>query len=104
MRLDDIQECRSYARLLKLKTRLQIADGDLDGAIETLQTGYALARHVACGETFIHALVGMSISGLMNEEVEERFSSRQRRICTGLCRRCLIHSLIYGPAARRSTV
>ena len=71
MRLDDIQECRSYARLLKLKTRLQIADGDLDGAIETLQTGYALARHVACGETFIHALVGMSISGLMNEEVEE---------------------------------
>ncbi len=71
MRLNDIQECRSYARLLKLKTRLQIAEGDLEGAIATLKTGYALARHVACGETFIHALVGMAISGLMNEEVEE---------------------------------
>lgn len=71
MLLPDAQESRGYARLLKLKARIQVADGDLDGAIATLRTGYALARHVARGETFINALIGMAESGVMNDEVEE---------------------------------
>ena len=71
IRLPDLQESRGYARLLRLKARVQIADGDLEGAIESLKTGYALARHVACGETFIHALVGMAISSTLGDQVLE---------------------------------
>lgn len=74
MQLNDVQECRGYARLLRLQARLQIAEGDFEGAIATLRTGYALARHVACGQTFIHALIGMAIAGHMNGELEELIS------------------------------
>jgi hypothetical protein len=74
MLLPDAQETRSYARLLRMQARLQIADGDLEGAISTLRTGYALARHVANGETFIHALIGMAMSGIMNTQLEELVS------------------------------
>ncbi len=74
MLLPDAQEARSYARLLRLQARLQVADGDLAGAIASLRTGYALARHVAQGETFIHALIGMAICGHMNAQLEELVS------------------------------
>lgn len=74
MSLPDAQESRAYARLLRLQARLQIADGNLEGAISTLRTGYALARHVANGETFIHALIGMAMSGIMNTQLEELVS------------------------------
>ena len=74
MLLPDIQGSREYARLLRLQARLQIADGDLDGALATLRTGYALARHVAQGETFIHALIGMAIGMNTNAELEELIS------------------------------
>lgn len=69
--LPEIQESRNYARLLSLKARLQIVDGDFDGAIRSVRTGYALARHVARSPTLISALVGVAISGVMNARVEE---------------------------------
>lgn len=72
--LPDAQSSREYARLLRFQARLQVADGDLAGAIATLRTGYALARHVAQGETFIHALIGMAIGGHMNAQLEELIS------------------------------
>jgi hypothetical protein len=69
--IPEIQECRGYALLLRLKTRVQIADGDLQGAIDSLKTGYALARHVAQGQTFIHALVGMAIANTLGDQILE---------------------------------
>lgn len=74
MLLPDAQGAREYARLLRFHARLQIADGDLEGAMATLRTGYALARHVAHGETFIHALIGMAIGMNTNAELEELIS------------------------------
>ncbi|HVW36376.1 MAG TPA: hypothetical protein VHB99_03690 [Pirellulales bacterium] len=74
MSLPDAQESRAYARLLRLQARLQVADGDLAGAIASLRTGYALARHVAQGETFVNALIGMAICGHMNAQLEELVS------------------------------
>lgn len=74
MLLPDAQGSREYARLLRFQARLQVADGDLAGAIASLRTGYALARHVAQGETFIHALIGMAICGHMNSQLEELLS------------------------------
>ena len=72
--LPEAQDSRGYARLLRLQARLQIADGDLEGAISTLRTGYALARHVASGQTCIHALIGMAIGMNTNAELEELVS------------------------------
>jgi len=58
----ELQQARSFARRLRTRARRQILEGDLDGAIETLQVTYALARHLSTGETIFHPLVACSIS------------------------------------------
>lgn len=69
--LPDIQQSRSFARLLALRARYYISQGDFDTAIATLQSGIALARNVASGETVPNALVGAAIHRLMMEQVLE---------------------------------
>ncbi|HEV7226140.1 MAG TPA: hypothetical protein VGN42_25760 [Pirellulales bacterium] len=69
--LPEIQEAREYARLLSLKARLQIVEGDFDGAVRTLRTGYALGRHVAKSPTLISTLVGVATCAQMNARIEE---------------------------------
>jgi hypothetical protein len=69
--LPELQETRTCARLLTTKARLEIADGKFDDAVRTLQTGYALARHVGQGQTLIHGLVGLAESGIMSKRVED---------------------------------
>ncbi|HEV3417113.1 MAG TPA: hypothetical protein VG056_09880, partial [Pirellulales bacterium] len=68
--LPDVQSSRWSGRILAARARLQIADGKYDDAIHTLQTGYALGRHVAQGPTLINGLVGVTIAGLMSNQVE----------------------------------
>ena len=65
MLLPEVQEARNFGRLLHGRARVQMARGDVEGAIESIQTGLALARHVAQGETLINGLVGTAISGMM---------------------------------------
>ncbi|HUY88638.1 MAG TPA: hypothetical protein VMV10_07885 [Pirellulales bacterium] len=69
--LPEIEESRAYARLLSLKARLQVAEGDFDSAVRTLRTGYAMGRHVAKSPTLVSALVGVVICSLMDARVEE---------------------------------
>lgn len=69
--LPEVQQTRTFARLLSLRVRYQIADGDLDGAIRTLQSGFALAHNVARGETVVNALVGAAIHRTMTDRVIE---------------------------------
>jgi hypothetical protein len=69
--LDDVQLCREIANLLTLECRLQLSDGDFDGALRTLQTGFALARHVGQGDTLVQNLVGIAIAHVMLGRVEE---------------------------------
>ncbi|MGA2059419.1 MAG: hypothetical protein ABSG67_02975 [Thermoguttaceae bacterium] len=69
--LAEVQQSRSYARLLAPYARLQIAEGKYDDAIQTLQAGYAFGRHVANGPTYIHTLVGCSIVGMLSDQVRE---------------------------------
>jgi len=71
MLLPDVQGFRSYANLLGVRCRLEMADGHFDKAVYTLQTGFALARDVAHAPTFINALVGIAIANLMTDRVEE---------------------------------
>ncbi|WP_169977412.1 hypothetical protein [Tautonia rosea] len=69
--LPEIQESRSLARLISLRVRMAVLDGDTEGAVHWLQTGYAMARHVGRGPTLIQWLVGVAITGVMNEALIE---------------------------------
>ena len=71
MLLGDVQQTRSFARLLQIRARFQIAYGEFDDALHTLRTGYALGRHVSRGQTLIHAFIGMAICDMMSEQLLE---------------------------------
>jgi hypothetical protein len=71
MSLPELAKMRDLGQLLALQARVQIAEGRIDGAIHTLQTGYALARHVAKAPTLIHGLVGIAICRQMSARLQE---------------------------------
>jgi len=69
--LPGVQGLREIAFLLSVECRYQIAEQCFDEAIETLQTGLALARHVGQGDTLIQSLVGIAIAHIMLGRIEE---------------------------------
>lgn len=69
MPLSEVQQTRNFARILSVRARMQIADGEFANAVETLQSGYSLGRHVAAGETIVNALVGIAICEIMSRQV-----------------------------------
>lgn len=69
--LPDVQGMRTFARALALRARYELADGDLDKVLYTLQTGFALAKHVGEGPSLIHMLVGVAVSQVMCRQVDE---------------------------------
>ena len=69
--LPDVQKMRAIAALLQLRIRYELAEGRMDRAVRALQTGFAMARHVADAPTLISALVGMAISAIMLDRLEE---------------------------------
>ena len=66
-----MQELRGLGRFLALKARLEIAEGRLQNALETLKVGYQLAHDVAIPPTLINDLVGIAIANLMNNQLIE---------------------------------
>jgi hypothetical protein len=71
IQLPDAQEMRTWARLIALKARVEMAEGDLDEAVHTLGTGIAFGRHVGNGPFLINNLVGMAICHMMIVQLEE---------------------------------
>ncbi len=71
--LPELNQLRTFGRLLAAKARLEIAEGKYDQAVETLQTGLALARDAAKGPTLIHGLVGAAIAGprILASQIEQ---------------------------------
>ncbi len=69
--LPDVQQMRTIVNLVALRVRFQLAEGKPDEAARTLQTGFAMARHVADAPCLICARVGMAMSSLMLDRVEE---------------------------------
>jgi hypothetical protein len=69
--LPELQQTRTFARLLALQARLHIACHEYDQAIEMLQMGYALGRHVAEQPTLVSDLVAIAIGGQMFARVME---------------------------------
>ncbi|NQT14714.1 MAG: hypothetical protein HQ582_18300 [Planctomycetes bacterium] len=71
MLLPEVHQMRSFARIVALRARLQIAEGKFEEAIETLQTGYVMGRNAAEGETLISGFVGVAICSIMSGQLEE---------------------------------
>lgn len=67
----DAQQARTFGGMLALQSRVHIASHEYDKAIETLQSGYALGRHVAQQPFLVSSLVGTTIHSLMNPRVLE---------------------------------
>jgi hypothetical protein len=70
LRLPDIQGFRDMANLLRLRARLHMAAGNYDEAVATLQTGFALGRHVGEVPNLLCSVVGMAMTESMTKEVE----------------------------------
>jgi hypothetical protein len=68
--LPDVQSFREFARLLAIRARLEMMDGQHDKVAYTLQTGFCLGRDVSNAPTLIQALVGMALAQIMLEQVE----------------------------------
>lgn len=73
--LPEFQEMRHLARVLQIKARLEIADGKLDEARETLRLGYKLAQDAARPPLLINGLIGVAIASVMNETLQELISA-----------------------------
>lgn len=69
--LPDVQGMRNYANFLALRARLELAEGKIDAALYTFQTGLQMARHVAESHTLINNLVGAAITMIMVKQLEE---------------------------------
>lgn len=63
--LPEIQDTRSLARLVTLRTKLAILDGKIDEAMHWIETGLVLGRHAGKGPFVIQALVGVAIDSIM---------------------------------------
>jgi hypothetical protein len=71
MLLPDLQGFREYGGLLAMRCRLEVADRQYGKAVYTLQTGFALGRHVSESPTLVSSLVGNAVCTIMLGRVEE---------------------------------
>lgn len=69
--LPSLSTYRHLAWMLALEARLLIAERRYDLAVDKLQTGFAMARHMAEGPTLINALVASAIDDIMAGQVAE---------------------------------
>lgn len=67
--LPDAQRMRELARMLQVKVRIEITEGRVEDAIETLRVGYRLAEAAAKTPTLINDLVGVAIGSMMTAEL-----------------------------------
>jgi hypothetical protein len=68
--IPDVSGLRQFAAPLAVRARLEMADGKFSDAARSLQTGFALARHVGDGPTLIQGLVAIAIAQTMCQQVE----------------------------------
>ncbi len=69
--LPDVQQMRMLTAVLKVRVRGEIARGEFDNAIQTLQTMFALARTFNEEPTLIGSLVGIALTSVAIGELEE---------------------------------
>lgn len=77
MLIPDMQAMRTMSMLLSLRARLEIHQGKTEQAIHTLQTGFAMSRHVGEALTAINYLIGVAVAHNTLERVEELIQQPQ---------------------------
>ena len=68
---EKLREHRRLLFVLALKVRFQIARGCYDEAIGTVQTGFAMARHLGDDATLVRGMVGIGIAAYMCRQIEQ---------------------------------
>jgi hypothetical protein len=74
--LPEIQESRSLSRAIMLNTRVAIADGDFDRAVELLQMNYQMGRNVASDPILVSGLVGIAECSIGNHQLIEFIATK----------------------------
>jgi hypothetical protein len=69
--LPDMQSLRLFGMMLAVRGRLELADGQFDKAAYTFQTGLQMGRYAGHGPTLIQGLVGVAITTMTLNQVEE---------------------------------
>jgi tetratricopeptide (TPR) repeat protein len=60
---------RSFAWLLAVQARYEMAQKNYEEAVRTLGAGFAMARHLANGPTLMHGMVGNAVAAVMCKQV-----------------------------------
>jgi hypothetical protein len=69
--LPELQSMRSLAVVLRARTKAELAAGDFDKAVRSLQSGLAMGRQTANGPTLIQGLIGIAITSIMLNVVDD---------------------------------
>ena len=69
--MKNLPKYRQVAYILALQARFQIARGQYDKAIDAIQTGLAMAKHLGEAPTLVQGLVGTAIGGLIRQQLEQ---------------------------------
>lgn len=69
--IDEVQPSREVTRVLALRIKLELAENRFQDAARSLQTGFQMTRHVGEAPTLIQMLVGLALSAIYLERVEE---------------------------------
>jgi hypothetical protein len=72
----NLAEYRRLGFLVRLRARYEIARGNYEGALSTMQTGFGMSKHLTQAPTSIQFVVGVAIGGMMRTEVEEFVQGR----------------------------
>jgi hypothetical protein len=73
--LPEMQTLRDLARVLAVRIRVELHEGRIDAALDSLQTGYTMGRHIGDAPFLINSLVGIVGCRMMNERVLELLQS-----------------------------
>jgi hypothetical protein len=74
--LPEINASRSVSRVLALRARVAIAEGDYDRAIDQLRMNYRLGQHVGSQPLLVCGLVGIAEASIANQQVIELMGAK----------------------------
>ena len=73
--IQKLTEFRNMAFLLTHQIHFETAQGQYDNAINTMQTGFALAKNISKEPTIIPGMVAVAISALISGQIEQVIQS-----------------------------
>ncbi len=69
--LQNLTQYRNIAFILTLQIHSEIAQGRYDSAIDTIQTGYALAKNLRKEPMLVPGLVAVAISAVISQQIDQ---------------------------------